>query len=59
MSKFLECAEVDPASGCEFVARGETVDDILQQVGEHAKEHGIHEVTPELIEQVKAHIHNA
>jgi predicted small metal-binding protein len=57
MSKILECAKVDPSSGCNYVARGETVDEILQKVGEHAKEHGIHDVTPELIEKVKANIH--
>jgi predicted small metal-binding protein len=54
--KILECAKVDPSSGCSYVARGNTVDDILQNVAEHAKTHGIHAVTPELIDRVKANI---
>lgn len=57
MSFILECGKVDPASGCQYVARGETVEEILGKVGEHAKEHGIREVTPELMEKVKANIH--
>lgn len=58
MEKILECAKVDPSSGCQFVARGETEEMILQKVAVHAKEHGISEVTPELIERVKANIHD-
>ena len=58
MEKILECAKVDPSSGCQFVARGETEEMILQKVVVHAKEHGISEVTPELIERVKANIHD-
>jgi predicted small metal-binding protein len=34
---------------------GET-EEVLQKAGEHAKEHGIREVTPELIKLVKANI---
>ena len=56
MAKILECASVDPSSGCQHVVRGETEEDILQQAGAHAQEHGIREVTPELIERVKANI---
>jgi len=59
MGKILECAKVDPSSGCQFVARGETEEVIFQKVAEHAKEHGIREVTPELIERVKANIQDA
>jgi len=56
MPKVLECAKVDPSSGCQHVVRGETEDEVLQKAGEHAKEHGIRDVTPELIERVKANI---
>lgn len=39
--------------GCDFEARGETEQDILQAAAAHAKEvHGL-DVTPELVEQVK------
>ena len=41
MAKMLECAKVDPSSGCKHVVRGETVEEVLQKAAEHAKEHGI------------------
>ena len=59
MAKILECARVDPASGCTYVIRGETEEVILQKAALHAKEHGIHEVTPELVELVKSNIRDA
>ncbi|SPF45949.1 conserved hypothetical protein [Syntrophobacter sp. SbD1] len=59
MAKILECAKVDPSSGCQHIVRGETENELLQKVAEHAKEHGIREVTPELIERVKANIRDA
>ena len=59
MAKMLECAKVDPSSGCTQIARGETVEEVLPKAGEHAKEHGIRQVTPELIEKVKANICDA
>lgn len=59
MAKILECAKVDPSSGCKHVVQGETEEEVLEKAGEHAKEHGIREVTPELIAKVKANIRNA
>jgi predicted small metal-binding protein len=59
MTKILECAKVDPSSGCQHIIRGETEEEVLQKAAEHAKEHGIREVTPELIELVKANIRDA
>jgi len=56
MPKVLECAKVDPSSGCQHVVRGETEDEVLRNAAEHAQEHGIREVTPELMERVKANI---
>jgi predicted small metal-binding protein len=56
MAKILECAKVDPSSGCQHIIRGETEEEVLKEAAEHAKEHGIREVTPELIELVKANI---
>ena len=47
---------MNPASGCTHVVRGETEEELLRNAAEHAKEHGIVEVTPELLEQVKANI---
>jgi predicted small metal-binding protein len=55
MEKVLRCADVSGTS-CQFVARGRTVDEILQQAGRHATEgHGL-TVTPELVSAVKARI---
>ncbi len=59
MAKMLECAKVDPSSGCQHVVRGETEEEVLKQVAQHAQEHGIKQVTPELMERVKANIRNA
>jgi predicted small metal-binding protein len=59
MAKVLECAKVDPSSGCDYVVRGETEEELLQNVAVHAKKHGIREVTPELMELVKENIHDA
>jgi len=55
MEKVLRCADVS-GTACQFVARGKTMDDILQQTGRHAMEgHGL-TVTPELVEAVKARV---
>ncbi len=55
MEKVLRCADVT-GTACQFVARGKTMDDILQQTGRHATEgHGL-TVTPELVEAVKARV---
>jgi predicted small metal-binding protein len=59
MAKMPGCAKVDPSSGCKHVVRGETVEEVMQKAAEHAKEHGIRQVTPELIEKVKANIRDA
>jgi predicted small metal-binding protein len=56
MAKIVECGKVDPSSGCNHVVRGQTEAELLEKVAEHAKEHGIREVTPELVAKVKANI---
>jgi predicted small metal-binding protein len=41
-------------SDCTFVARGETVDEVMTVGAVHGKEvHGIDEITPEMAEQIK------
>jgi predicted small metal-binding protein len=57
MAKTLSCAEVDPSAGCDFVVRGETEEEVFRKATEHAKEHGIHEVTPELTDRLRSYIH--
>lgn len=59
MTKIIECAKVDPSSGCHEVIQGETEEDVLARASEHAKEHGIREVTPEMVEHMKANIREA
>ncbi len=56
MSKIIDCNKVNPASGCDHVVRGETEDELLRNAAEHAKDHGIVEVTPEIMEMIKANI---
>ena len=56
MGKIIECAKVDPSSGCTHVIRGANEEELLKNAMEHAKEHGIREVTPELAAKVKAAI---
>ncbi len=56
MSKILDCSKVNPASGCAHVVRGETEEELLRNAAEHAKEHGIIDVTPEVMEMIKANI---
>ena len=58
MGKIIDCNRVNPASGCNHVVRGETEEELLKNAAEHAKEHGIVEVTPELIETLKSFIEN-
>ena len=56
MGKIVDCAKVDPSTGCSHVVRGETEEELMRNAGEHAKEHGLVEVTPELMERVRANI---
>ncbi len=46
MAKILECAKVDPSSGCQHVVRGETEEEVLKKAAE-------------LMERVKANICDA
>ena len=50
---------VDPSSGCKHVVRGKDEAEVLKNAMEHAKSHGIREVTPELKAKVKAAIRDA
>lgn len=57
MAKVLRCKHIGPDTNCSFEARGQTTDDILRQVAEHAgAAHGITQVTPELVEKAQANI---
>ncbi len=56
MGKVVDCAKVDPSTGCSHVVRGETEEELMRNAQEHAKEHGLVEVTAELMERVRANI---
>jgi predicted small metal-binding protein len=56
MAKVIHCQKVVPESGCAHSVRGETEEELLKNAEQHAKEHGIVEVTPELIERLKSFI---
>jgi predicted small metal-binding protein len=56
MGKVLECSRVDPSSGCNHVVRGNTEEEVMRNAMDHAKQHGIRQVTPELMAKVKGAI---
>lgn len=57
MSKELACK--DFGHMCSFVAKGETAEDILPQVAQHATEVHKLQVTPELVAAAKSKIREA
>ena len=53
--KAFTCGSVVP--GCTATFHGETEEDIFPQIAAHAREaHGIEEVSPELVSEVRRHI---
>ncbi len=55
MSKVLRCADV--TGSCDFVARGDSEQDILQQAAEHARSaHNMNEISPEVADMVRSAI---
>ena len=55
--KELRCRDV--GFDCDAVVHGDTVDDVMAQVGPHAKEvHGV-DVTPETSAQIATLVHDA
>lgn len=57
MSKVIKCRDI--GMQCDFVARGETEQEVLAKAGMHAKnDHGMTEIPPEVMEKVKAAVHD-
>jgi len=55
MSKIVSCREV--GVDCDFVAKEETEQEVLQECAEHArKEHGMTELPADLAEKVRGAI---
>ena len=59
MDKIIECSLVYPSSVCSRFFGLKNDDEVMKNAMEHAKEHGIREVTPELMAKVKAAIRDA
>jgi predicted small metal-binding protein len=58
MEKVIYCNKVDPSSDCREVIRGKTDEEVITRAKIHARQHGIREMTPDLLEKVKASIEN-
>jgi len=55
MAKIVSCRDV--GVDCDFVAKGETEQDILQQCTEHARSaHNMAEIPAELVDKVRGAI---
>ncbi len=55
--KTMSCREV--GMDCDFVAKGESEQEIMQQAAEHARtDHGMTEIPPEVADKVRAAIHD-
>lgn len=51
MAKILRCKHIGPDLNCQFEARGNTEEEILQQVAKHAMEvHEFKEIPDELVQ---------
>jgi predicted small metal-binding protein len=56
MAKVLRCRDV--GMECDYTAHGETEEEIMQQAAEHVRTvHGMEEAPPEVVEKVRAAIH--
>jgi predicted small metal-binding protein len=57
MAKVLKCREV--GLDCNFVARADTEEEIMQQVAEHANTtHGVQDMPEDVIARVRGVIHD-
>lgn len=55
MAKTMNCRDV--GVDCDFVAKGETEEQVMQQCAEHARTaHGMNEIPVELVTKVRAAI---
>ncbi len=53
MAKSISCRDV--GVDCDFTARGETTEEVLQACAQHAKKaHGFDSIPPELLPRVQA-----
>lgn len=58
MAKKISCSDVVP--GCGFKAEASSEEELLKKVAKHAgEEHGLKEVTPDVLRKVKSSIREA
>ena len=58
MEKVLRCRDLG-GMNCQFVVRGETVKEILDQAAKHVRfAHNVREISTDLLEKARAAIHN-
>jgi predicted small metal-binding protein len=56
MAKIMKCSSTGLT--CDFVARGDSEEQVMAQVAEHArKDHGLQTIPPDLAAKVRAAIH--
>ena len=57
MSKVVSCRDI--GMDCDFVARGQSEDEILAKCAEHARtDHGMSEIPDEVVTKVRSAIHD-
>ena len=56
MGKKIDCGKVNPASGCHHVVRGKDMAELMKNAADHVREHGLVNITPELVEKIKSFI---
>jgi predicted small metal-binding protein len=57
MAKLLSCRDV--GMDCDFVAQGETEEDVLQQCTDHARSaHNMTEIPVEIVDKIRVAIHD-
>lgn len=50
MAKVLCCSDVFPGCDCDYVTRGETVEEVFTRAAEHVRlKHKVREVSPEVL----------
>jgi predicted small metal-binding protein len=55
MTKVVRCSDMVP--GCDYVARAESEDELMQKAAQHAREaHGIQTLSADLVQQIKGKI---
>ncbi len=52
MAKMLKCS----TPGCKHILLGNTEDDVLRKAAEHAREHGIPDISADMMQKFRADI---